>query len=110
MQVLTYADVCRCARPRAERALVSRTRCRYSVLLAFSSTKVQTLTQKAAQDVLEYNIALLRLLRILSLDVGPGDQKLLRSLFEPERMVQDVRGSVCLRRAKAQVLVRYCRT
>jgi hypothetical protein len=57
MQVLTYADVCRCARPRAERALASRTPCRYSVLLAFSSTKVQKLTQKAVQDVLEYNIA-----------------------------------------------------
>ena len=57
MQVLTCADVCRCARPRAERALALRARCRYSVLLAFTSTKVQILAQKAEQDVLEYNIA-----------------------------------------------------
>ena len=60
------------------------------------------------QDVLEYNIALLRLLRFLAVDVGPGDQKLLRSLFDPQRMVQDICGTETLGRAKAQLLDLFC--
>jgi len=59
-------------------------------------------------DVLEYNIALLRLLRFLSLDVGPSDHKMLRSLFEPTRIAQDVTGTASLARAKAPALDLFC--
>ena len=60
------------------------------------------------QDVLEYNISLLRLLRFLSLDVGPVDLKVLRSLFNPSEMAIDVIGSSALGRAKAETLDLFC--
>jgi hypothetical protein len=60
------------------------------------------------QDVLEYNISLLRLLRFLSLDVSPVDLKVLRSLFDPSEMAKDVIGSSALGRAKAETLDLFC--
>jgi hypothetical protein len=64
--------------------------------------------QDPLNDVLEYNIALLRLLRFLALDVGPDDKELLRSLVDPARMARDVCGTASLARAKASTLDLFC--
>jgi hypothetical protein len=70
--------------------------------------KVRAGVEDPLQDVLEYNIGLLRLLRFLAVDVGPGDLKLLRSLFDPTRLAADVCGAETLGRAKAQMLDLFC--
>ena len=60
------------------------------------------------QDVLEYNVSLLRLLSFLSLDQGPSDVKVLRSLFDPGDMAKEVIGTSVLGRAKAEMLNLFC--
>jgi hypothetical protein len=70
--------------------------------------KARAGVQDPVNDVLEYNIALLRLLRFLALDVGPVDKDLLRSLVDPGRLAQDVCGTASLARAKAFTLDLFC--
>ena len=73
-----------------------------------AARKARAGVEDPLQDVLEYNIALLRLLRFLSLDVSAADMRLLRSLFDPAAMAADVCGTASLGRAKAQILDLFC--
>eukprot|EP00960_Hanusia_phi_P041717 755135-Hanusia_phi.AAC.6 len=69
-----------------------------------SRSKLNKSTLSSPNNIVEYNMSILRMLRFLATDAGPGDLAIIRSILPVERLIQDITGNYCISRAKGEML------